>query len=106
DLTLEMAEEQGLSVDEEGFRRLMAEQRARAKADAAARKTGGHGDKTVYRDLLQLGATEFTGYEHLESEATVRGLIREGGRIRAASEGEIVEVVLDRTPLYAESGGQ
>lgn len=106
DLTLEMAEEQGLSVDEEGFRRLMAEQRARAKADAAARKTGGHGDKTVYRDLLQLGATEFTGYEHLESEATVRGLIREGERIRAASEGEIVEVVLDRTPLYAESGGQ
>ncbi|MCE7011778.1 alanine--tRNA ligase [Kibdelosporangium philippinense] len=106
DLTLEMAEEQGLSVDEEGFRRLMAEQRARAKADAAARKTGGHGDKTVYRDLLQLGATEFTGYDQLESEATVRGLIREGERIPAASEGDIVEVVLDRTPLYAESGGQ
>ncbi|MGH3774260.1 MAG: alanine--tRNA ligase [Pseudonocardiaceae bacterium] len=105
-LTLEMAEEQGLTVDEEGFRSLMAEQRARAKADAAARKTGGHGDKSVYRDLLQFGATEFTGYEHLESEATVRGLIREGERIPAATEGEIVEVVLDRTPLYAESGGQ
>ncbi|MGH3869471.1 MAG: alanine--tRNA ligase [Pseudonocardiaceae bacterium] len=106
DLTLEMAEEQGLSVDEEGFRSLMAEQRARAKADAVARKTGGHGDKSVYRDLLQLGATVFTGYERLESEATVRGLVREGERIPAAIEGEIVDVVLDRTPLYAESGGQ
>jgi alanyl-tRNA synthetase len=105
DLTLEMASEQGLKVDEDGFRKLMAEQRARAKADAAARKTG-HGDKTVYRELLELGATEFTGYEQLTSEATVRGLVREGQRVRGAGEGEIVEVVLDRTPLYAESGGQ
>jgi alanyl-tRNA synthetase len=106
DVTLEMAAEQGLSVDEDGFRHLMAEQRARAKADAIARKTGAQGDKAVYRDLLRLGETEFTGYEHLESEATVRGVIREGERIRMATEGEIVEVVLDRTPLYAESGGQ
>ncbi|AHH96080.1 alanine--tRNA ligase [Kutzneria viridogrisea] len=105
DLTLEMASEQGLTVDEDGFRKLMAEQRARAKADAASRKTG-HGDKTVYRELLELGATEFTGYEELASEATVRGIIREGQRVRSAAEGEIVEVVLDRTPLYAESGGQ
>jgi len=105
DLTLEMASEQGLKVDEDGFRKLMAEQRARAKADAAARKTG-HGDKTVYRELLELGATEFTGYQELNTEATVRGLIREGQRVRSAGEGEIVEVVLDRTSLYAESGGQ
>ncbi|MBF6176787.1 alanine--tRNA ligase [Nocardia blacklockiae] len=106
DLTLEMAEEAGLSVDETGFRKLMEEQRARAKADAAARKMGGHGETGVYRDLLALGATEFTGYQHLESEATIRGLVREGERIRAAGEGDIIEVVLDRTPLYAESGGQ
>ncbi|MFB9429712.1 alanine--tRNA ligase [Streptoalloteichus tenebrarius] len=105
DLTLEMAAEQGLTVDEDGFRKLMAEQRARAKADAAARKTG-HGDKTVYRELLELGATEFTGYHELASEATVRGLVRDGQRVRSAGEGEIVELVLDRTPLYAESGGQ
>jgi alanyl-tRNA synthetase len=105
DLTLEMASEQGLKVDEDGFRKLMAEQRARAKADAASRKTG-HGDKTVYRELLELGATEFTGYQELTSEATVRGVIRDGERVRSAGEGEIVEVVLDRTPLYAESGGQ
>ncbi|HEX4704820.1 MAG TPA: alanine--tRNA ligase, partial [Pseudonocardiaceae bacterium] len=105
DLTLEMASEQGLTVDEDGFRRLMAEQRQRAKTDAAKRKTG-HGDRTVYRELLELGATDFTGYQELATEAVVRGVIRDGERVRAAVEGEIVEVVLDRTPLYAESGGQ
>jgi alanyl-tRNA synthetase len=105
DLTLEMASEQGLTVDEDGFRRLMAEQRERAKADAAKRRTG-HGDRTVYRDLLALGETDFTGYEQLATEAVVRGIIRDGERVRDAHEGEIVEVVLDRTPLYAESGGQ
>jgi alanyl-tRNA synthetase len=105
DLTLEMAAEQGLSVDEKGFRELMAQQRARAKADAAARKAG-HGDRTVYRDLLALGGTEFTGYHELASEAVVRAILRDGERVPVAREGEIVEVVLDRTPLYAESGGQ
>ncbi len=105
DLTLEMAAEKGLSVDEDGFRALMAEQRARAKADAASRKTG-HGDQSVYRDLLALGATDFVGYESLTAEATVRGLVRDGQRVRSAVEGDLVEVVLDRTPLYAESGGQ
>jgi alanyl-tRNA synthetase len=105
DLTLEMAAEAGLTVDTEGFRELMAEQKARARADARARK-GGFGDLTVYKQLLDAGATEFTGYAELESEATIRGLVRDGARIPAAGEGEIVEVVLDRTPLYAESGGQ
>ncbi|MEV0679549.1 alanine--tRNA ligase [Actinosynnema sp. NPDC050436] len=105
DLTLEMASEAGLTVDEDGFRKLMAEQRARAKADAAGKKTG-HGDQTAYRELLDLGATEFTGYQELASEATLRGIVRDGKRVRSAKEGEIVEVVLDRTPLYAESGGQ
>ncbi|HEX5400766.1 MAG TPA: alanine--tRNA ligase [Pseudonocardiaceae bacterium] len=105
DLTLEMASEQGLTVDEDGFRRLMAEQRDRAKADAAKRRTG-HGDRTVYRDLLALGATDFVGYEQLTADAVVRGIIKDGQRVRDAGEGEIVEVVLDRTPLYAESGGQ
>ncbi|MCX4094321.1 alanine--tRNA ligase [Nocardia sp. alder85J] len=106
DLTLEMAAEAGLSVDETGFRKLMQEQRARAKADAVRRKTGGHGETSVYRDLLALGPTEFTGYNELESEAVVRGVLREGERIASAGEDDIVEVVLDRTPLYAESGGQ
>ncbi|MEO3755603.1 alanine--tRNA ligase [Streptomyces sp. B6B3] len=105
DLTLEMAAEKNLTVDEDGFRQLMAEQRARAKADAAARKTG-HADGAVYKPLLDLGATEFTGYQELESEATVRGVVREGTRVASAEPGDVVNVVLDRTPLYAESGGQ
>lgn len=106
DLTLEMAAEAGLTVDTDGFRALMDEQKARARADARARK-GGFGDLTVYRELLDAGGpTEFTGYQELESEGTIRGLIKDGARVPAAGEGEIVEVVLDRTPLYAESGGQ
>lgn len=105
DLTLEMAAEAGLRVDEDGFRALMAEQRARAKADAKAHKSG-HGDLSAYRELLAQGPTEFTGYTELSSEATVRGLLADGARVASAAEGRTVELVLDRTPLYAESGGQ
>lgn len=105
DLTLEMAAEAGLTVDTVEFDRLMQEQRSRARADARARK-GGLEDLTVYRQLLAAGPTEFTGYDELESEGTVRGVISGGNRVRAAGEGQTVEVVLDRTSLYAESGGQ
>ncbi len=106
DLTLEMAAEAGLSVDEQGFRTLMSEQRARAKADAAARKTG-HGDVAGYRSVLDTrGDTEFLGYTELAAEATVVGLLVDGVSVPAAREGDDVEVVLDRTPFYAEAGGQ
>ncbi|KWX00673.1 alanyl-tRNA synthetase [Carbonactinospora thermoautotrophica] len=106
DLTLEMAAEQGLKVDEEGFRRLMAEQRERAKADARAKKTG-HVDVSQYREILDdSGASTFTGYDEVVSEGIVRGLIVAGSAARAAHEGEDVELVLDRTPFYAEGGGQ
>jgi len=105
DLTLEMAGEQGLSVDEAGFRRLMQEQRERAKADAKSKKAGAAGSD-VYRELRALGATPFTGYEELVTEAGVRGIVRDGELTPSAAEGEVVEVVLDRTPFYAESGGQ
>ncbi|MET9650101.1 MULTISPECIES: alanine--tRNA ligase [unclassified Streptomyces] len=106
DLTLEMASEQGLSVDEDGFRRLMKEQRDRAKADAKAKKTG-HADMTSYREIADSnGATEFTGYTNTEGESTVVGLLVNGVSSPAASEGDEVEVVLDRTPFYAEGGGQ
>ncbi|MEV4142529.1 alanine--tRNA ligase [Amycolatopsis sp. NPDC049691] len=106
DLTLEMAAEQGLTVDEEGFRTLMNEQRTRAKADAAARKTG-HGDLSEYRKVLeQHGETEFLGYTDLQAEAKVVALLEDGQPVRSVSAGKKAELVLDRTPFYAESGGQ
>jgi alanyl-tRNA synthetase len=107
DLTLEMAAEQGLSVDEAGFRRLMTEQRDRAKADAKAKK-GAHKDASAYREVADsLGrAVEFTGYTEVVSEASVRGLVAAGGVVQSAREGDEIELVLDRTPFYAEGGGQ
>jgi alanyl-tRNA synthetase len=106
DLTLEMAAEQGLTVDEEGFRRLMREQRDRAKADARAKKTG-HADLSAYREVAdRAGRSVFVGYTQDEGEATVVGLLVDGASAPAASEGDEVEVVLDRTPFYAEGGGQ
>jgi alanyl-tRNA synthetase len=107
DLTLEMAAEQGLSVDEEGFRRLMTEQRERAKADARA-KRGRHEQAGAYREVADaLGApVTFTGYDEVVSEATVRGLVGDSGVLPAAEAGDEVELVLDRTPFYAEGGGQ
>ena len=106
DLTLEMAAEQGLSVDEQGFRTLMAEQRAKGKADAKQKKTGGV-DTSAYRGLLEdAGAPTFTGYSEVRSEGRVRGLLVDGAPVASAPEGSQVELVLDRTPFYAEGGGQ
>jgi alanyl-tRNA synthetase len=106
DLTLEMAAEQGLQVDEPGFRRLMKEQRERAKADARARKAGVTA-LTAYREVLdRSGLTQFTGYTDVSSESTITGLLREGGLVPAAEVGQDIEIVLDRTPFYAEGGGQ
>ncbi len=107
DLTLEMAAEQGLSVDEAGFRRLMTEQRERAKADAKAKK-GQHRDARAYREVADsLGrAVEFTGYTDVVTEGAVRGLVTADGVVSSAREGDEVELVLDRTPFYAEGGGQ
>ncbi|MFF5078811.1 alanine--tRNA ligase [Actinoplanes sp. NPDC000266] len=106
DLTLEIASEQGLDVDQDGFRRLMADQRARAKADAAARKTG-HADLSAYRNALDAGGpVEFTGYQEVSRESRVRSIIGGGGSVEVAGEGDFVELVLDTTPFYAEGGGQ
>jgi alanyl-tRNA synthetase len=99
DLTLEMAGEAGLTVDEPGFRALMAEQRTRARS---ARRTT-HTSGSVHPSLPP---TTFIGYEHLTAEATVLGLVRDGDLVPVAEPGDIVELFLDRTPFYAESGGQ
>ena len=106
DLTLEMAREEGLEIDAEGFTRLMKEQRDRAKADARLKKSG-HTDLTVYRTIAdKSGTTEFVGYQQRESESAIRAIIVDGARVSSAQIGDEVEVVLDRTPFYAEGGGQ
>ncbi|MFK4806608.1 alanine--tRNA ligase [Microbacterium sp. ZW CA_36] len=105
DLTLEIAEEAGLSVDRAAFDGLMQEQRARAKADARARKRQ-LADTSVYRDLRAQGETVFTGYTDLEAESQVLGILVDGVSVDRASVGQIAEVILAETALYAESGGQ
>ena len=106
DLTLEMAREEGLEVDEEGFRRLMKEQRNRAQADAKLKKSG-HTDLSEYRKIVdEVGTSEFIGYSHIDSDSTVDGILVDGISVKNATEGNDVEIVLNRTPFYAEGGGQ
>jgi len=106
DLTLEMAREEGLEVDEAGFTRLMKEQRDRAKADAKAKKSG-HTDLSEYKKIADSnGVGEFIGYTHIKSESKVSGILVDGLSVKSANAGDEVEIVLDRTPFYAEGGGQ
>ena len=105
DLTVEIAEENGLSVDRDGFTELMLEQKTRAKEDAKSKKVGGAGLQ-VYSEFRSKGETQFLGYESLEAEGKVLGLIRGGEVEESLAEGEIGELFIDRTSLYAESGGQ
>jgi alanyl-tRNA synthetase len=105
DLTLEIAEEAGLTVDRAAFDQLMTEQRTRAKADAKAKK-GAIADLAVYSDLRAQGETVFTGYDTLETESRVLGILVDGQPVSSASAGQTAEVILAESSLYAESGGQ
>ncbi|GAA2173410.1 alanine--tRNA ligase [Agrococcus versicolor] len=105
DLTLEIAEEQGLTVDRSAFDRLMGEQRSRAKADAKA-KRGALADRSVYGEFRAVGETTFLGYEELEADGQVVGILKDGASVQRAAAGETVELILTATALYAESGGQ
>jgi alanyl-tRNA synthetase len=105
DLTMEIVEEAGLTVDRAAFDTLMQEQRARAKADARSRKRQ-LADTSIYRDFRAQGETVFTGYSDLETESTILGLLIDGLTAQRASAGQIAEVILAETALYAESGGQ
>jgi alanyl-tRNA synthetase len=106
DLTREIAAERGRTVDVDDFERRMGEQRARARA-AADEAGATAGDRPVWRELLEeFGPTEFTGRQEHETKASVLALVTGDGRVTEAGEGTKVEVVLDRTPFYAESGGQ
>ncbi|NDD25766.1 MAG: alanine--tRNA ligase [Actinobacteria bacterium] len=105
DLTLEIAEENGLSVNRADFDSKMSEQRQRAKADAKLKKAGGV-DLSVFSEFRAKGESVFTGYEELQSEAKVIGLILDGVSVSSAASGSVVDVILNRTSFYAESGGQ
>jgi alanyl-tRNA synthetase len=105
DLTLEIAEEAGLTVDRGAFDTLMQEQRARAKADAKSRKRA-IADVSVYREYRAQGETVFTGYTEMETGSRVLGILVDGQSVDRASAGQIAEVILAETALYAESGGQ
>ncbi|MDM7885343.1 alanine--tRNA ligase [Curtobacterium sp. RHCKG23] len=105
DLTMEMAEEAGVQVDRGAFETLMSEQRARAKADAKSKKTA-LADLSVYSAFRAAGETVFLGYDALEAESSVLGIIVDGVSVDRAVVGDIAEVILGETSLYAESGGQ
>ncbi len=104
DLTKDILEEQGITVDEEGFNALMAEQRERARG---ARKNAGmdawKGENSVFQQLM---ANTFVGYERMECEAAVKAVIKGNELADSVAEGEEAYLVLDVTPFYAESGGQ
>ncbi|MFQ6197730.1 alanine--tRNA ligase [Streptomyces sp. NPDC000405] len=107
ELTVEAAREAGLTVDEERFAALLGEQKKRAKAGGKAKTAEALRKMDTYRELAAgLPRTEFLGYDHLTAEATVTGLISGGTVVPAASAGAEVELVLDRSPFYAEAGGQ
>src|SRR3712207_1095991 len=110
DVTLEMAAEQGVTVDEEGFRALMQQQRDRARADARAKRTGSV-DVLAYRRLLaEHGPTDWRAYDTLRTDSRVLGLVaelaaEEDAPSTPAGPGGITRVVLDRTPFSAQARG-
>jgi alanyl-tRNA synthetase len=105
DLTLEIAAEQGLTVDRDAFDALMSGQRARAKADAMSKRRA-LADLSVYSGFRAHGETVFTGYDLLTTESRVLGLLVDGAPVASAGAGAIAEVILAETALYPESGGQ
>ncbi|KAF0144283.1 MAG: alanyl-tRNA synthetase [Nitrospirae bacterium] len=104
DLARDIASDNNLILDEDGFHREMEMQRERARASWVGEEEA---VSSIYRELLsEIGKTEFIGYELLESSSVVKAILKEGKVIREASEGEDVEIFLDKTPFYGESGGQ
>jgi alanyl-tRNA synthetase len=104
DLARDIASERGLSLDEAGFLKEMEIQRERARASWVGEEET---VASIYRELLsEIGKTDFVGYERFESESVVKALIKDGKVIDEASEGEEIELFLDKTPFYGESGGQ
>lgn len=104
DLARDIAMDNHLSVDEEGFQKEMEVQRERARASWVGEDEA---IASIYRELAsEIGETEFIGYDSLESESVVKAILKEGKVVNVASAGDEVEVFLDKTPFYGESGGQ
>ena len=105
ELTMEIVEEAGFALDRDGFDELMQQQRERARA--ASRRGGDGVSQDVYREAAsRVGATEFLGYDMTEAESPLGALLGVDGLRESATEGDELEVVLPRTPFYAEGGGQ
>ena len=107
EVTEEITDARGIAVDLEGFERCMAEQRARARANAKDADKAWSTYGGVMSEILEdVGATEFLGYTKNASEVAVLALARDGKRVSELSAGESGEIICDKTPFYAEKGGQ
>ena len=105
DLTQDALREKGRAVDTDGFNAAMAEQKAKARA--AWSGSGEAADATIWFDVAdKAGVTEFLGYETETAEGKIAALVRNGKAVDQADEGEEVQIALNQTPFYAESGGQ
>ncbi|MBR4874289.1 MAG: alanine--tRNA ligase [Clostridia bacterium] len=104
DLTREILAERGIEIDEEGFQREMQAQRERARANAKMTEVGW--DDTIADALALVSPTEFVGYDEFETDANVVAIVTDTGSVKALGEGKEGIIVLDKTPFYAESGGQ
>lgn len=102
DLATDMARERGLTVDEAGYQTAMEEQKERARRSWVVKEAAPY----YQRALSRFGVTRFVGYENLEDEVKLLGILKEGKPVRKASAGDTVEFVFDSTPFYGESGGQ
>lgn len=105
DLTQDALREKGREVDVQGFDAAMAEQKAKARA--AWSGTGAAGDAKIWFDLAEEhGVTEFLGYDTETAEGVITALVRDGAAVGQAATGEMVQIVVNQSPFYAESGGQ
>jgi len=105
ELTTEIAMEAGLDVDRATFDALMQEQRKRAQSDAKSKKAS-RADQAVYQQFRAIGESQFVGYAELEGSSEVVGIIVDGAGRDSARAGEIAELILTETTLWAEAGGQ
>ncbi len=105
DLTQDALREQGRTIDTEGFNTAMEAQKAKARA--AWSGSGAAAEDGLWFDLREeIGATEFLGYDAETAEGIVNALVGDGQRIASVKAGQVVQIILNQTPFYAESGGQ